>query len=211
MPYRPNANQTKYHPSGRRAIPFGPSTMSRRFYPACIHPDISAARLDASRYSTSLKFFPSFDKRKIVQPSGRCGILPNAPLCKARIAIQISPSGRLSVLVRMRVQLIWNCQFDFNRPDDYLSWSGCAHSRYWNRVLKFNRPDAHPPWSGRAKPYKEITCYWHATIRKMCHPVRMRLLNRKDFSSKFSKNPIAQLSVRTVHVHRLDDARLYFA
>jgi hypothetical protein len=32
---------------------------------------------------------------------------PDAPLRKARIAIQISPSGRLSVLVWMRVQLIW--------------------------------------------------------------------------------------------------------
>jgi hypothetical protein len=31
----------------------------------------------------------------------------DARLCKARITIQISPSGRLSVLVRMRVQLIW--------------------------------------------------------------------------------------------------------
>jgi hypothetical protein len=32
---------------------------------------------------------------------------PNPPLRKARNAIQISPSGRLSVLVRTRVQLIW--------------------------------------------------------------------------------------------------------
>jgi hypothetical protein len=32
---------------------------------------------------------------------------PDARLLKARIAIQISPSRRLSVLVRTRVQLIW--------------------------------------------------------------------------------------------------------
>jgi hypothetical protein len=32
---------------------------------------------------------------------------PDACLHKARIAIQISPSGRQSALVRMRVQLIW--------------------------------------------------------------------------------------------------------
>jgi hypothetical protein len=32
---------------------------------------------------------------------------PDARLLKARIAIQISPSGRLSALVRTRVQLLW--------------------------------------------------------------------------------------------------------
>jgi hypothetical protein len=31
----------------------------------------------------------------------------------------------------------------------------------------------------------------------MCHPVRMRFLNMKDFSAKFLENPVAQLSVRT--------------
>jgi hypothetical protein len=31
----------------------------------------------------------------------------------------------------------------------------------------------------------------------MYHTVRLRLLNRKDFSAKFSENPVAQLSVRT--------------
>jgi hypothetical protein len=31
----------------------------------------------------------------------------------------------------------------------------------------------------------------------MCHPVRTRLLNRKDFSAKFLENPVVQLSVQT--------------
>jgi hypothetical protein len=43
----------------------------------------------------------------------------------------------------------------------------------------------HPQWSGRTKPYKEITCNGRATIRTMCHLVRTKLLNRKDFPSKF--------------------------
>jgi hypothetical protein len=43
--------------------------VSRRFYPASIRPDFSAARPDASRYLTSLRFFPSSDKGKIDQPS----------------------------------------------------------------------------------------------------------------------------------------------
>jgi hypothetical protein len=74
MPYRPDASQTKHHPSGRRAFPSRPSTVSRRFYPACIRQDVSVARPDASRYSTSLRFFPSFDKGKIDKLSGRCSI-----------------------------------------------------------------------------------------------------------------------------------------
>jgi len=46
------------------------------------------------------------------------------------------------------------------------------------------------------KPYKEITCSRRATVRTMCHPVRMKLLNRKDFPAKFLENLVAQLSVR---------------
>jgi hypothetical protein len=64
--------------------------------------------------------------------------------------------------------------------------------------------NAHPPWSGRVKPYKEITCSGRTTVRT-------RLLNRKDFLVKFLKNLVAQFSVRTAHVHRPDDAQLYFA
>jgi hypothetical protein len=39
--------------------------------------------------------------------------------------------------------------------------------------------------------------------------VRMRLLNRKDFSAKFLEKSIAQLSVRTALVHRSDGTRIY--
>jgi hypothetical protein len=44
----------------------------------------------------------------------------------------------------------------------------------------------------------------------MCHPVRTRLLNRKDFPAKFLKNLVAQLSVRTAHVHLPDGIQVYF-
>jgi hypothetical protein len=74
VPYRLDSRQTKHHPSGRRVSPSGPSTVSRRFYPACIRSDVSAVRPDASQYSNSLRFFPSSNKGKIDQSSGRCGI-----------------------------------------------------------------------------------------------------------------------------------------
>jgi hypothetical protein len=44
----------------------------------------------------------------------------------------------------------------------------------------------------------------------MCHPVQTRLLNRKDFPAKFSKNLVAQLAVQMAHVHRSDGAQVYF-
>jgi hypothetical protein len=74
VPYCPDARQTKHYPFGRREFPSGPSTVSRRFYPACIRLDISAARPNASLYSNSFRFFPSSNKGMINQPSGRCGI-----------------------------------------------------------------------------------------------------------------------------------------
>jgi hypothetical protein len=97
-----------------------------------------------------------------------------------------------------------NRRFDFNRPDNCLSWSRRAHYRYGNWVLKNSRPDAR-------EPYKEITCSGRTTVRTMCHPVQTMSLNRKDFSANFLENLVAQLSVRTSHVHRLDGAQVYFA
>jgi len=73
-----------------------------------------------------------------------------------------------------------NCWFYFNRPDDCLSWSRLAHYRYGNCVLKNSHPDAR-------KPYKEITCSGHTTVWTMCHQVRMRPLNMKDFPQNFWK------------------------
>jgi hypothetical protein len=74
VPYRLDARQTKHHPFERRAFSSGPSTGSRSLCPAYICPDDSGARPDASLYLTSFRFFPSSNKGKIDQPSGRCGI-----------------------------------------------------------------------------------------------------------------------------------------
>jgi len=61
------------------------------------------------------------------------------------------------------------------------------------------------------EPYKKITCSGRATVRTMCHPVGTMSLNRKDFSTKISKNLVAQLFVRSAHVHRPNGAQVYFA
>jgi hypothetical protein len=42
--------------------------------PACTRPAFAASCPDAYQYSNSLRFFPSSNKGKIDQPSGRCGI-----------------------------------------------------------------------------------------------------------------------------------------
>jgi hypothetical protein len=65
-------------------------------------------------------------------------------LHKAGIAIQIHPSGRQTALVRTRGHQRRKLQFDFNHPDDCLSWSGRVHISYGNCVLKISRPDVHP-------------------------------------------------------------------
>jgi hypothetical protein len=49
VPYRPDSRQTKHHPSGRRTFPSKPSLFQEATVPACIRPDVSAARPDASQ------------------------------------------------------------------------------------------------------------------------------------------------------------------
>jgi len=119
---------------------------------------------------------------------------PDALIYKARIAIQISPSGRQSALVRTRAQLIWKWPIR-------LQPSGRVHNRYGNYVLKFSCPDAHPPWSGHTKPYKEITCSGRATVRTTVSHRLDAALKQERFSAKFSENPVALVSVRTASVH----------
>jgi hypothetical protein len=71
-----------FHPYGRRVlpsklprqisiirsddviIPSGRYTVSRRVYPACIRPDVSAPCSDASRYSISFRFLSKFLERE---------------------------------------------------------------------------------------------------------------------------------------------------
>jgi len=72
------------------------------------------------------------------------------------------------------------------------------------RTLIPHGPDAR-------EPYKEITCSGRATGLDDVPSVRTMPLNRKDFPANFLKNLVAQLSVRTAHVHRLDGAQVYFS
>jgi len=120
-----------------------------------------------------------------MQPSGQCGSRPDALIHKGIIAIQIQPSG---------------CQS---------AWSGRALNRYGNCVLKINRPDDHRPWSGCAKPYMEITCSGRATVWTIVPHRPDAALKQERFSAKISEFSVAQLSVRTAHVHCPDGVRTY--
>jgi hypothetical protein len=93
-PYRSDSRQTKHHPSGRRISPSGPSTVSRRFYPACIRPDVSVARLDASQYSISFRFLSKFQERED----------------RSTVRTMWYP-------VQMRVSLRQESQFKYHRPN----------------------------------------------------------------------------------------------
>jgi len=98
---------------------------------------------------------------------------------------------------------------NFNRPDACLSWSGHALNRYGNGVLKINRQDGHPPCSGRAKPYMEVTCSGRATVRTTLPHRPDMALKQERFSAKILEILVAQLSVRTAHVHRPDGTPIF--
>jgi hypothetical protein len=117
---RPDSRQTKHHPFGRRVSPSGPSTVSRRVYPACIYLDVSAACPDASQYLNSLRFFPSSNNGKIDQPSRRCGISSGLLTAvvgtrvhqRRKLPIRLQPSGRLPIMVRTRALQIWKLRVE---------------------------------------------------------------------------------------------------
>jgi len=110
--------QVPCQPSGRRVIPFGLKTdqhnpsgqLVRSVRTSPLYREgsvqVTSVRTPLSTQSVS-EFFPSSKKGKFNQPSGRCGTPPDACLFNARIAIQISPSGRQLALFRTRVQRIW--------------------------------------------------------------------------------------------------------
>jgi hypothetical protein len=77
--------------------------------------------------------------------------------------------------------------------------------------VKINRPDGHPLWSGRVKPYMEITCSGRVIVRMTLPHRPDAALKQERFSSKISKILVAQLSVRTAQVHRLDDAHIFYS
>jgi hypothetical protein len=98
-------SQTKHHPFGRRSFSFGPFTVSRSF----------CSSLHSSKHLSSLSGHLSMiDQLQILSKFNLredCFNRPNDVdsrldrlIHKARITIQISPSGRLLALVRTRVQ-----------------------------------------------------------------------------------------------------------
>jgi hypothetical protein len=110
---------------------------------ACIRPDVSSSRPDASQYSISFWFLSKFQERE------------DQPTVWTRVSVRQESQFKYD---RPDVWQLWsgcacikegNCRFDSNRPDDCLPWSGRMHYSYGNCVLKNWRPGAHPPWSGR--------------------------------------------------------------
>jgi hypothetical protein len=148
---------------------------------ACIRPDDSAACPDDVQWSISFKFFFQVQIREdwCNRPDD-VDSRPDALIHKARIAIQIQPSGHQSAWSGCAFNRYGNYVFNFNRPDACLLCSGRALNSYGNCVLKINYSDGHPPWSGCVKPYMEITCSGRATVRT-------QLSNRKDFQRKSQK------------------------
>jgi hypothetical protein len=107
MSYCPNASQTKHHPSGRCAFSVRTSTVSRS-YCSSLYPTGRLSNL-SGRLSVidQIRILSKFNLREdCFNRSNDVDSHPDALIHKARIAIQISPSGRQSALVRTRVQLI---------------------------------------------------------------------------------------------------------
>jgi hypothetical protein len=100
---RPDAIQTKHHPSGRSAFPSRPSTVSRRSI------QLASVRTFQQHFRTPLGTLPVSDSFQVLIKGRSTNRLddvvsrPDSHLHKARIAIQIHPSGRQTALVRTRV------------------------------------------------------------------------------------------------------------
>jgi hypothetical protein len=77
-------------------------------------------------------------------------------------------------------------------------------------VLKINRLDGHPPWSGSAKTLYGNYLHGHATVRATVSHRPDVALKQEKFSVKIAKILVAQLSVHTAQVHRLDGVRIYY-
>jgi hypothetical protein len=181
VPYRPDARQTKHHPSGRRDFPSGSTTVSRSFC-SSLHP---SERLSSPSgcllVIDQLQILSKFNLRE--DCSNRpddVDFRPDTLLHKARIAIQISPSGRQSALVRTRVHQLRKLSIRLQPSGGLPPWSERAHIKYENCVLKISRPDA------RSLIWKLLA----ADVRpsgRLCLTVWTQLSNRKDFQRKSQK------------------------
>jgi hypothetical protein len=202
--------QTKHHPSERRGFPSEPFTVSRSFY-SSFHPSgrlSSPSGRPSVIDQTSDSFQMQIWEDCLNRPDDVVS-LPDALIYKARIAIHIQPSGRLSAWSSRAFNRYGNFIFHFNCTDACLSWSGRALIRNGNCGLKINRPDDNPPWFGHSKPYMEVTCSGRATVRTTVPHRPDAALKQERFSAKISEILVAQLSVWTAHVHHPDGTRIF--
>jgi hypothetical protein len=209
----PSGHQTiQYHPSRRRAPSIRTLTLYREVsIPACIRPDVSAARLDASQFLNGSLILSKFQERE-----------DQSTVWTMWYPVWTRVSIRQESQFKINGPDVWqpwsgcafikdrNYQFDFNHPDACPSWSGRRHCRYGNCVLKNCRPDVTPPWSGRPKPYMEITCHGRATVLTTVSHRPNDVLILERFSAKFLKNPVALLPVRTAQLHNPDGVLTYY-
>jgi len=150
----------QFQPSGRRTIPSRRLTDQRIIRPdnvdfrldthlhrkafilACIRLDVSAARPDDVQWSINFRFpFQVQIREDWCNRPDDVDSSPDELIHKARIAIQIQPSGPKSAWSGRAFNKYGNCVFNFNRPDTYLSCSGRELNIYGNCVLKINHPD----------------------------------------------------------------------
>jgi len=185
VPYCPDARQIKHIRPDDVYFHPDPSLYQEASVPAYIRPDVSAARPDDVQWSISFRFSFQIQIREdwCNHPDDVDSRLDEL-IHKARIAIQIHPSGRQSAWSGRTFNRYGNCVFNFNRLDAFLSWSRHALIWYGNCVLKINYPDGHPPWSGHAKPYMEITCSRRAIVRTTVPHRLDAVLKNERFSEK---------------------------
>jgi hypothetical protein len=98
-------SQTNHHPSGRRSFPSGPFTISRSSCSSLHHSGRLSSPFGRLSVIDQLQILSKFNLREdCFNRLDDVDSRPNVLIHKARIAIQISPSGRLSALVRTRVK-----------------------------------------------------------------------------------------------------------
>jgi hypothetical protein len=128
---------------------------------------------------------------------------PDALINKARIAIEISLFGRQSALFRTRVQLIWKLPIRL-QPSGRLPLMVRTHAKHIWKLRVEELP------SGRSSPLvRTREALYGNYLQRTCDRSDVDL-KQKRFSSKFSENPVTQLSVQTALVHRSDGVYTYY-
>jgi hypothetical protein len=104
VPYCPNARQTKHHPSKRSVFSVRTSTVSRSYCSSLHPPKRLSSPSERLSVIDQLQILFKFNLREdCFNRPDDVDFGPDALIHKARIAIQISPSGRQSALVRTHV------------------------------------------------------------------------------------------------------------